>query len=478
MSVPISRTGFDAVRAEFGLPAAAYSDSFPPSVLAEAQRAAAGPDEPDGLGAAGAPADATDLALVTIDHPGARDLDQAIQITRSRGGFRVYCAIADPAVAVPPGGALDAEARRRGQTLYLPDGRIPMYPPVLTEGVLSLLPGELRRAVLWTIDLGPDGQPTDIVVRRALVRSVAALDYPGVARDLEDGSVHPSVEPLPALGGLRRDLAVQRGALELQLPEQHIAPDEHGWRLGVRRRTDVEAWNAEIAQLTGMCAAQLMLHAGIGVLRTLPSPAEDELRALRQSAAALGLDWPDGAAPPIAPADSDTPDPLRWALMADLARLLRGAGYTTFDGEPPAATLHGGIGAPYAHVTAPLRRLADRFGSEVCLAVSAGMPVPDWVRATLGELPGLMAAGDALAAQVKRSYLAQVQAWLLAGRIGETFPAVVLRVAADGPGAEVFLPDLAVLAHCPPDGLSAGRPITVRLTEADPQTRTVAFAPV
>ncbi|MGH4024828.1 MAG: RNB domain-containing ribonuclease [Pseudonocardiaceae bacterium] len=474
MSLPIGLAGFDAVRAEFGLPAAAFSHSFPDSVLAEAERAAAYALTGEG----GDVVDATDIALVTIDPPGARDLDQAMQITRFRGGFRVHHAIADLGAVVPAGGALDAEARRRGQTLYLPDGRIPLYPPRLCESSVSLQPEQVRRAVLWTIDLDPDGQPADILVHRALVRSVAQLDYPGVQRGLAEGSVHASLEPLPELGRMRRELAVQRGALALQLPRQRIVPDGDGWRLGMRLRTDVEAWSAEISLLTGMCAAQLMLNARVGVLRTVAAPAEDDAESLRHSAVALGLDWPEGAAPATVLADLDNADPRTWVLMAAATRTLRGAGYTTFDGDTPAGTFHGGIGAPYAHVTSPMRRLVDRFGSEVCLAVSAGEPVPEWVRAALSELPGLMAASEALAATVEQSYLAQAEARLLAERAGESFPAVVLQPLDDGASREIFLPDLAVTARCAGDGLSAGQHITVRVAEADPATRTVVFAPV
>lgn len=472
MSLPTGLAGFDAVRAELGLPAAAYSHSFPDSVLAEVEHVAHAL-----TGEAGDVVDATGLALVTIDPPGARDLDQAMQITRFRGGFRVHHAIADLAAAVPAGGALDGEARRRGQTLYLPDGRIPLYPPSFCAGSVSLRPAQSRRAVLWTVDLDPDGQPTDILVQRALVRSVAQLDYAGVQRGLAEGSVHASLEPLPELGRKRRELAVQRGALTLQLPRRRIAPDGDGWRLGMRLRTDVEAWSAEISLLTGMCAAQLMLNARVGVLRTVAAPAGEDVEALRHSAAALGLDWPEGAASATVLTDLDNADPRTWVLMTAAARLLRGAGYTTFDGETPAETFHGGIGAPYAHVTAPIRRLVDRFGSEVCVAVSAGEPVPEWVRAALSELPRLMAASDALAATVEQAYLAQAQFWLLAGRIGESFPAVVLRPGDDGASREIFLPDLAVIARCPGDGLVDGQRITVRVTEADPGTRAVLFAP-
>ena len=467
---------FGAIREEFGLP-----DGFPAAVLAEAAAAgtAAGPG-PDRV-------DATDLALVTIDPPGSKDLDQAVGVTRTADGFRVHYAIADLGAVVEPGGALDAEVRRRGQTVYLPDGAVPLHPPVLSEGASSLLPDGPRAAVLWTIDLDAAGRTAAVEVRRAVVRSSARLDYAGVQADVAGGRVHPAIAALPELGPLRRALAVGRGAIELELPEQDVLPDgAGGWTVRVRRRTEVEDWNAEISLLTGMAAGEMMLGSGIGLLRTLPAPEPGGLEAFGRAAHDLGL-YPAGPAPTVhevaellanLPAD-DAP---ALALRRAATLLLRGAGYTAFDRsagvEPPADPGHGGIGAVYAHVTAPLRRLVDRFGTEVCLALAAGQAVPGWLREALPTLPELMAASDALAGRVDRACVDRTEAALLAGRVGDIFEVVVLRPAPpDGPPGEVYLADPPVLARC--EGpLEAGVAATVRLVEADPATGRISFAAV
>src|SRR5581483_4202569 len=134
-----------ALRTELGV-----AGAFPADVLAEADAAAAAklPDL----------ADATDLPLVTLDPPGSTDLDQAFFIAATAKGFDVTYAIADVALFVRAGGAVDGEARRRGETLYLPDGRVPLHPPVLSEGAASLLPGQLRPAVLWRFAVDGDGE--------------------------------------------------------------------------------------------------------------------------------------------------------------------------------------------------------------------------------------------------------------------------------------------------------------------------------
>lgn len=463
---PASRGGLDfaGIRAEFGLPA-----DFPTAVLAEAEQAVSAEFGPR--------RDATDLPLVTIDPPGAKDLDQAMLIERRAAGYRLYYAIADLGHFVGPGSALDAEARRRGQTLYLPDELVPLHPPQLAQDAASLLPEEVRPAVLWTIDCDADGESVHAYAERAMVRSVAQFDYDTVRSGLATGTAHPSCALLPDFGQRRRDLAVARGAVELQLPEQQVVPDEYGtWKLVLRSRADVEAWNAELSLLTGMCAAELMLRAGVGVLRTLPEPEPEAMDSLRRRARVLGIDWPAEmtAARLLSGLDPRRPEAL--AFHVDATRLLRGAGYTVFDtsaGPLPPTIVHAGLGASYAHVTAPIRRLVDRFGTEVCLAVCGGYPVPDWTRAALAELPALMAGSDALASRVERACLSQVEAWMLAERVGATFPAVVLR--AETHVGEVFVADPPVVARCVGEDLPEGARMDVRLVEADPVRRKVTF---
>jgi exoribonuclease R len=467
---------FAALRAEFGLP-----DGFPPAVLAEAAAAAAvrpapGPHR----------VDATDIELVTIDPPGSKDLDQAVGVVRqgsgSDAGFRVHYAIADLGAVVVPGAALDTEVRRRGQTVYLPDGSVPLHPPALSEDAASLLPDGPRAAVLWRIDLDGAGEPVSVDVRRAVVRSRARLDYAGVQATVDAGAMHPAIAALPEVGPLRRALTVRRGAIELELPEQEVvragANSADGWTVKVRQRIPVEDWNAEISLLTGTMAARIMLDAGIGVLRTLPAAEPDAVDALRAVARGLGIDWPAGTTPAELLSGLPRGTPAALALRRAATSLLRGAGYTAFDtggAPPPADAGHAGIGAPYAHVTAPLRRLVDRFGTELCLAVTAGTEVPEWLRVALPTLPETMAASDALASAVSRAGVDRTEAALLTERVGTHFDAVVLRASTDSAPGEVYLLDPPVLARCT-GPLRLGETTRVRLVEADPATGRIAFA--
>ncbi|WP_018180102.1 RNB domain-containing ribonuclease [Jongsikchunia kroppenstedtii] len=455
---------FAAVRAALELP-----NGYPAEALEEARRAA------DRLAADRV--DHTDIPFVTIDPASSMDLDQAIHVVRDGANFVLQYAIADVAALVLPNGALDAESRRRGQTMYLPDGNIPLHPRELSEGVGSLLPDQVRPAVLWRIVIDSDGAVQDVDVTRSMVKSVAKLNYSGVQADADAGRPHPSIAALPDFGELRAQVAIDRGAIELRLPAQDVVRDDGGWRLIVEPRTPADIWNSQASLLTGMCAGKIMRDSKVGLLRTLPPVTDGAVDKLRASARALGIDWPAGTSASKILAGLDPAKPQTLALMSDATALLRGADYLAMDGTIPAdaVTEHGGIAGVYAHVTAPLRRLADRFATECCLALCAGQPVPDWVTAALPELPKLMRASDSLANKAERQCIDLAEATLLHDQVGQQFPAVVLHERRGEKPAQVFVEEPAVIADCAGDP-AEGSAVTVTLSEVTMDPPRVSFS--
>ncbi|MER5638493.1 RNB domain-containing ribonuclease [Kitasatospora sp. NPDC002227] len=462
------RTELDALRTSLDLP-----DGWPQAALAEADEAAAEPRLPK--------LDATDLPLFTVDPPGSRDLDQAMSLARRGTGYRVHYAIADVAAFVHPGGALDAEAHRRVQTLYFPDERIPLHPESLAEGAASLLPDQLRPALLWQLDLDADGAVLLADLRRAQVRSRRRLDYAGVQRALDTDTADEQLTLLAEVGRLREEQERARGGISLPLPEQEVEPMGGGYGLTYRAPLPVDGWNAQISLLTGMAAAELMLDAGVGLLRTLPAAPESGYARLRRIARALDVAWPDRMpyAELIRGLDPSRPEDA--AFLTACTGLLRGAGYQAFDtaqGLPaPADPGHAALAAPYAHCTAPLRRLADRYALEICAAVAGGAELPEWVGAALPTLPGVMAGGDRRAREAERACVDLVESEVLRGREGELFDAVVIEVDEKKPHrGTVQLHDPAVVAGCDGEAdLPLGERLRVRLATADPATRTVRF---
>ncbi|MDO9378980.1 MAG: RNB domain-containing ribonuclease [Nocardioidaceae bacterium] len=455
----------DALEAELEVTA-----EFPPDVLAEAQESAASPQLPE--------RDLTDLPFVTIDPPGARDLDQAMHLERAGDGYRVYYAIADVGSFVRPGGLVDAEAHRRGQTLYGPSRRIPLHPPVLSEDAASLLADQERPALVWQVDLSPTGEGRGAEVFRARVRSRAQHDYASVQAAVDAGTADPVFALLQEIGELRQRYERVRGGVSLPLPDQEIVADDGRLRVEYRTNLPVEGWNEQISLLVGMAAAHLMLYAQVGLLRTLPPAEPRAVSRLHRTADALGIAWPAEMAYPEFVRTLDPDSPRDVAMLDACTSLLRGAGYVAFVDAVPDQPEHAAIASEYAHATAPLRRLADRYVGETCLAICAGTPVPAWVRDALDGLPATMQASERLAHRYEREVVDLVEAGMLAGRVGEDFDAVVVEADAKQPmrGTAMILDPAVEAAVSSEHDLPVGTRVRVRLTEADVDARRVRFS--
>lgn len=457
--------GVAAVQQELKVTAA-----FPADVEAEARRMSREHARPD--------LDRADLPFVTIDPATSRDLDQAMHLEKTSDGFTVHYAIADVAAFVPPGGVLEAETFKRGETLYGADSKLPLHPKVLSEGAASLLPDQTRPALLWTIRLDEDGELTDVHVERAMVRSVAKLSYLDVQEQFEKGSVSPMLGLLKDVGERRLALEAKRGGVSLPLPEQEIEVDADGhWELNYRTQVPVEQWNAEISLLTGIGAAKLMLEHGTGLLRTLPPADPRDLERLKRVARGLGVAWPDGLSYPDFIRSVDPSAPAGAAVLVAATRTLRGAGYVGFNGTIPDYTSHSAIAAPYAHVTAPLRRLIDRFAGEICVSICAGVLMPEWVLSRLDELPDVMRDADRKAGQYEGALLDLVEASVLAEHVGERFDATIVSVdEKDSTRGQLMIKEPAIEARCTSTKpLPLGENVSARLAAADPLSRSVAF---
>lgn len=458
------RAGIAQLQGELGV-----TPDFPPEVEEAAAAAAAAPRLPE--------LDRTDLPFITIDPPGAMDLDQALHLERDGDGFVVHYAIADVAAFVQPGDPVDVEANQRGETLYGADSKIPLHPKAISEDAASLLPDQVRPALLWTIRLRADGGRTDVHVERALVRSRARLGYEEAQRAIDDGSASDVLLLLREVGEARIAREAVRGGVSLPLPEQEVEIAGEEWRLEFREQLPVERWNAQISLLTGFAAADLMLYARVGLLRTLPTPDPRDVQRLHRTARALGIEWPAEQLYPDFVRSLDPAVPAHAAMVNACTRLLRGSGYVAFDGETPAEPQHAALASEYAHVTAPLRRLGDRYAGEVCLALCAGTEVPDWVRAALPGLPKTLQSSGSRANTYERAVLDLVEAGVLHERVGSTFSGVIVDVDQKDPGRGVVLvhdPDVEarVVSSSP---LPLGTDVTVRLTVADVATRKVEF---
>ena len=458
---PELAAAFDGLRQRLELPA-----QFPAEVEEEARRAVAAPELPE--------RDETAVPFFTIDPEGSTDLDQAMCLERDGDGYRVRYAIADVPAFVKAGGALDAETHRRAQTIYLPDQRIPLHPITISEDAASLLEGQTRPAFVWNMKLDASGDCTAYEVYRAMVSSKKRLDYTFVQEQVDSGNADESLMLLKEIGEKRIEMERARGGASLPMPEQVVTSKENGYELTMRPPVPAEDWNAQISLLTGMAAAEMMLHNQIGVLRTMPEPEGNAIARFKRAAQALGAEWRSDLTYGEFLRTLDRDNPKHLALIYEATGLFRGAGYTCFDGDIPGVTQQAAVAAPYAHVTAPLRRLVDRYGLVICEALSRDAEVPQWVRSALATLPDDMKKSDELARKAERAATDIIEAAFMSGHVGESFEAVVV----DNNGKEGLLVQLTEHAVIQPVPGTAelGSTVQVKVVSADIAAGKVEFA--
>ncbi|MDO5499561.1 MAG: RNB domain-containing ribonuclease [Propionibacteriaceae bacterium] len=456
------REGLERLRQECNVPAA-----FPAEVLAAAETAAASPRLPG--------VDRTDLEFVTIDPPGARDLDQALFIERDGSGFVVWYAIADVAAFITAGDPIDTEAHARGQTFYAPHRRTPLHPPAISEGAASLLPGEVRPALVWRLPLDDHGLVPVPHVERALIRSREQLTYAQAQDRIDQGTASESLQLLRSVGLLRERIERDRGGVSLNIPEQEVTAADGRWELEFRSTLPVEGWNAQISLMTGMAAAHLMMYADVGILRTLPPADNASLRRLRNTAKALHIHWPSEMDYPefVRSLDSSRGD--HAAMLYACTTLFRGAGYQAFNGVLPADALHAALAIEYAHATAPLRRLVDRYVLEICAAICAEVEVPHWVVTELEGLPEIMADSDRRAKKYERRIVDLTEALVLSDRVGEVFTGTVVDFDPKRERGRFMITDPAVEANVKGNSLPLGQEIEAKLTSVDLHTGVTTF---
>jgi exoribonuclease R len=446
--------GLARIRTEFQIPA-----GFPPAAIAAAEAAKQRvPSEH---------ADRTAMRFVTLDPAPSTDLDQAFAIESAGADILLHYAIADVAWFVADGDPLDTEAWARGETIYLPDGKASLYPPMLSEGAASLLPDVERPAVIFSVRVAPDGAVRLDGAERAVIRSAAKLAYETVRpEDLPSG--------FPELARRIQAAELERGAARVDPPEQEVERGADGrLHLAFRPRLASEAQNAALSLATNLAIAAALQEHHTGLFRVMAGPNPAAIARLRHTARAFGLSWPSDVSLEAFSRTLRPDDPGQAAFMLAIRRAGDGASYAPWhEGVTP---WHAAVAATYAQATAPLRRLTDRYVVRATLAIANGQPVPEAVNAAFGQLPPVMARADARAGQIERAAIDLAEAVLLSGREGEVFAATV--TDADDRGARVQLRDLPVVGRIAETGRAPGDVLDIRLTSVDTDHRLIRFAP-
>jgi exoribonuclease R len=445
--------GLAAIRRQYQVP-----EAFPAEILAAAGQAVQRiPTEH---------IDRTGERFVTLDPASSTDLDQAFAIERSGADLLLHYAIADVAWFVTDGDLVDTEAWRRGTTLYMPDGKAGLYPPVLSEGAASLLPGGPRPAVVFTVRVNSDGAVRLDGAERAIVRNAAKLAYDSVRL----AELPPDFDELAQ----RIEAAeARRGGARVDPPEQEVVALGGGrYELAFRPMTQAEQSNAALSLAANLAIADALLAHRTGLFRVMDEPDQRAIKRLRLTAKALDLDWPQHMSLETYELTLDHDDPKQAAFMLAIRRAGPPAGYMPYvEGVRP---WHSAMAASYAHATAPLRRLADRYVVQAAWAVANGRAVPHAVTEAFAKLPTVMARADVRSGQIQRAAVDLAETVMLHGREDEIFSSVVTDV--DQRGARIQLCALPVAARVDAEGVQAGEVLPVRLVSADPERRELRFS--
>jgi len=377
---PLTKPGVDlltVIRA-FGIP-----DEFPDPVLAEARAQADAFNETDLHNRT----DFTGETVVTIDPVDAKDFDDAVSVTEDpdTGHTILTVHIADVGHFCKPGGQLDTEARKRGTSVYLPQRVIPMFPEVISNGLASLQQGKVRYVKTCRIEYTPDVKVANVEFFNGAIKAAQRFSYEQVQallteasgpreRAVSEGDVPATEQPthagrspevlamLPRMKALALKLRakrMQRGALELSMPEAVLEYDENGKVSGAHFAPHDLSHQVieEFMLAANVAVAEHLSKLGVPFLRRVhPAPNEDKLYEFSEFSALLGhpmkrhLDRFE-----LQRLLRETADkPERAAIHYSLLRSLKQAAYSPIQDEHYALAFQ-----DYCHFTSPIRRYPD-----------------------------------------------------------------------------------------------------------------------
>lgn len=289
------------------------------------------------------------LAAYTIDDPTTEEIDDALSLEKlPEGKERLWIHIADPTRWVEVGSPFDLEARRRATSIYLPEITVPMFPPILATGPMSLRSGRENCALSFAVEVGVQGEILDYEIVTTTLDTVYRLDYQEVDQLLETG-VEPVLERIWQIAQLRRQYRLGLGAVQIDMPEAVVKVKDRGEALSLDVLTDspARALVSEMMILVGEVAARYAQTHDLAVpFRVQPTPVLPPLEELER------LPW----------------GPVRdYAICRCMQRgeLRVGAGR------------HGGLGLEgYAQATSPIRRYSDLIVHFQIKAHLHGQPIP------------------------------------------------------------------------------------------------------
>lgn len=385
--------------------------------------------------------------VVTIDGENARDFDDAIAVEELQqgGGFRLYVHIADVAHYVQASSTLDNEARRRGTSVYFPDRVLPMFPERLSNDLCSLVPGKDRLVQSVIMDFSAAGKRRRVRFADGVIHSAARLTYTEVAEVLDGSQRHSSVpadlrrmlSTARRLGQLLERQRHGRGSIDFDLPESQLLFDTEGVMTGVElqpRNAAHDLIEEFMLAANEAVADHLERHDASCLFRVHEQPDPAKLEALGKFIESFGLALPAGDRSLRA---EDIQGLLQQAAKLPQSRVisqmtLRAMKQAHYSVQNIG---HFGLASPaYCHFTSPIRRYPDLEVHRLLRAcrsrgAAAGEAEQDQGLQALAQSCSEL---ERNAESAERELLVWKKVAFIAGKVGQTFDAVVTGVTRFG----------------------------------------------
>ncbi|NLM45178.1 MAG: ribonuclease R [Firmicutes bacterium] len=397
--------------------------------------------------------DLRDLVTITIDGADAKDLDDAVSLQKnSRGNWELGVHIADVGHYVKEGSALDREAFRRGNSVYLVDRVIPMLPPELSNDLCSLNPGVDRLTQSVIMELDAQGNVLSYNFSASVVRSRERMTYDAVRAILEDkdagltkrySSLVPMLEEMANLATALREKRMARGAIDFALPEVKITLDEDGKVSEIERRprTIAESIIEEFMLVCNETVAEHFSRLELPfIYRIHERPDEEKMLQFRDFVHNLGfsLKGKPGKIHPHALQEllrTVAGRPEERVVNTLLLRAMKQAKYSTDDAP------HFGLAARhYTHFTSPIRRYPDLVIHRLLREYQQGIPGQKRL-ARIAKYNSLAAEQASLteriAMEAERESEDVKKIEYMENKIGQVFPAIISGVTSFGLFAEL-----------------------------------------
>lgn len=359
------------------------------------------------------------LPLVTIDGETAKDFDDAVFCARQGVNFRLVVAIADVGNYVKAGGAIDMEARTRGNSVYLPGTVIPMLPEELSNELCSLKPQVPRLAVVCDMVVTSAGRVREFSFHEALIRSWQRLTYTGVAAHLKGETLDVEPEVLASIEALHRCFRAlvrareKRGGLDFETHESRL--ELRNGRIAAIHpevRNDAHRLIEEAMIAANVCAAEFVeQHGALALYRVHGQPEALKLAQLRDAFAMAGVHLAKEVNPRSVQTalEQIAPRPDAWIFQMLVLRSMQQAVYQ------PGNIGHFGLAlSHYMHFTSPIRRYADLVVHRAIKAILRGKP-PAMNEHELAEVGAHISFAERRAEQAERG----VDGWLKCDFVGD-----------------------------------------------------------